>query len=286
MTAAAHTGAVAGFYDRHPINEEQILGALRARGVPLDRVTEDDLQAFDQDHYGGVEALATLASAAGITRAHHVLDVCSGMGGPARWLAHRLGCRVTGLDLTASRVRGAARLTRLAKLDDRVDYRLGNALDMPFADASFDVAIAQESWAHIPRKARLVAEAVRVLRPGGVLAFTDIVRREALPDEVARRLLEGMTFVEIESPAGYAQLLEANGCPAPRIEDLSEAWTVILRNRLAMYRSLKDSTVASFGLARYEQYDGAYSFFVSLYEKGILGGARVVGRKARRGPGI
>lgn len=279
MSAKAHAGSVVGFYDSHPINEEQILGALAAAGVPLDAVTEDELKAFDQDHYGGVEALETLARRAGIAREHHVLDVCSGMGGPARYLAHWLRCRVTGLDLTASRVGGATRLTRLAKLDRRVDYRLGNALDMPFPAASFDVVIAQESWAHIPDKPRLIAEAVRVLKPAGVLAFTDIVRRGELAPETARRLQVGMTFTEIESPEGYARLLAANGCTVSELDDLSEEWTVILRRRLAMYRSLRDSTVAKFGLARYEEYDAAYSLFVSLYERAVLGGVRIVARK-------
>jgi ubiquinone/menaquinone biosynthesis C-methylase UbiE len=279
MSTEVHADSVAGFYDSHPINEEQILGALRAKGVPLEAVTEDDLKAFDQDHYGGVEALETLAGRAGIAREHHVLDVCSGMGGPARYLAHRLGCRVTGLDLTESRFLGAIHLTRLAKLEHLVDYRLGNALAMPFPDASFDVVLAQESWAHIPDKQRLVAESVRVLRPGGVLAFTDIVRRDELSDEVARRLQDGMTFIEIESALGYVRLLGEQECAAARVDDLSDEWTVILQQRLEMYRSLKDSTIARFGRARYETYDDAYSFFVSLFEKKVLGGVRIAVHK-------
>lgn len=279
MSAATHVDGVTAFYDSHPINEEQILGALRAQGVPLDAVTESDLKAFDQDHYGGVEALETLARRAGIGRAHHVLDVCSGMGGPARYLAHWLGCRVTGLDLTESRYRGAVRLTQLARLDHLVDYRLGNALAMPFPAASFDVVIAQESWAHIPDKPRLVAEAVRVLRPGGALAFTDIVRRDELPEALARRLQEGMTFIEIESAPGYVRLLEEHACPPVQVDDLSVAWTALLQRRLEMYRSLKDSTVAKFGLSRYEAYDDAYGFFVSLYERNVLGGVRITARK-------
>lgn len=140
---------VVSFYDAHPINKDQILNALESRGVSLETLTEEVLMEYDQDHYGGVEANDLLAERAGIRKTHHVLDVCSGMGGPARYLAHRIGCRVTGLDLTESRVSAAIRLTQLTKLSKLVDFRLGNALEMPFDDAHFDVVIGQEAWAHV-----------------------------------------------------------------------------------------------------------------------------------------
>src|SRR4051794_33908297 len=109
--AHEHIDQVRAYYDGHPINEQQILEHLQRRGIPLDRVTEDELKEHDQDHYGGIAAVDALAEAAGIAAGTHVLDVCSGMGGPARYLAHRLGCRVTGLDLTRSRYESAGRLT-------------------------------------------------------------------------------------------------------------------------------------------------------------------------------
>ena len=68
------------------------------------------------------------------------------MGGPVRYLAHTLGCRATGIDLTESRVAGASSLTKLAKLDALVNFEHGNALDLPFPDDHFDVVIAQEAW--------------------------------------------------------------------------------------------------------------------------------------------
>ena len=74
------------FYDSHPINEQQILHDLERDGVALDGLTEDVLQNYDQDHFGGLEAVDVLAAKAGIDAASHVLDVCSGMGGPARYL--------------------------------------------------------------------------------------------------------------------------------------------------------------------------------------------------------
>lgn len=272
-------GAVVRFFDNHPINEDQILGALAAKGIAEHAITEDHLKEFDQDHYGGTAALERLAREAGISRAHHVPDICSGMGGPARYLAHTVGCRVTGIDLTESRFRGASRLTKLAGLDHLVDYRLGNALDLPFADGSFDAAIAQESWAHIPNKRRLVAESARVLKLGGVIAFTDIVRVGAMSADTEQRLHDGMAFSEIESPEGYGMLLADNACVVEKRTDLGGEWTEILQQRLAMYRGLKDSTVAKFGTEGYERYDSAYSFFVSLYVDKVLGGVRYVARK-------
>jgi ubiquinone/menaquinone biosynthesis C-methylase UbiE len=151
-----------------------------------------------------------LASKAGIAPNYHVLDVCSGMGGPARYLAHRIGCRVTGLDLTESRYRSAIRLTELVHLEQLVDFRLGNALDMPFDNASFDVVIGQEAWCHVPDKPRLIAECVRVVKPGGSIAFTDILRRASLDAEMARTT--GLTFPTLETLDGYAQLLAGRGC--------------------------------------------------------------------------
>lgn len=280
MSANADIGTVVQFYDNHPINEDQILGALAAKGIAVDAISQEHLKEFDQDHYGGIAALETLAGEAGIHSGQHVLDICSGMGGPARYLAHTLGCHVTGIDLTESRFNGASRLTRLARLEHLVDYRLGNALALPFADALFDVVMSQEAWVHIPDKHRLVAQAVRVLKPGGIIAFTDIVRLSALPAETAQRLLDGMTFMEIESAAGYATLLADNACTVEKCTDLGGEWTRILQQRHAMYRSLKESTLAKFGQEGFERYDAAYGFFVSLYARGVLGGVRYVARKS------
>ena len=275
----ARTQTVVQFYEKHPISEEQILRALEQRGIPLDQVTEEHLKDHDQDHYGGIGAVDILAHKADLRPEHQVLDVCSGLGGPARYLAFKYGCRVTGIDLTASRHAAAQKLTHLAKLDDRVRFRMGDAQVMPFPDASFDRVIGQEAWIHVPDKARLIAECVRVLKPGGVIAFTDILRRVVLPPEVYRRIHEGMTFFMPETLDGYAALLTLEGCAVESQEDLSTEWTEVLKKRLEMYRSLKDETIRTQGESHYRRYDEAYAYFVGLFAEGVLGGGRFVARK-------
>ncbi len=276
-----HFSGVVAYYDTHPINEEQIMRALDAQGVALATLTEEELKDYDQDHYGGLQANDVLAAKAGIRKEHHVLDVCCGMGGPARYLAHRIGCRVTGLDLTESRYRSAAKLTEMVGLDDLVDFKHGNALEMPFADASFDVVIGQEAWCHVPDKPRLIAECARVVKPGGVIAFSDILRTDKLSDGDMRRLRGEMTFPTLETLRGYSQLLERNGCTVVECDDLGKIWGGILQQRLVMYRSLETETERQFGAERSREWDNAYAFFVGRYREHKLGGGRFIARRDR-----
>lgn len=276
--SAVRMAGVIQFYDTHPINEEQILAELSARGTNLDALTEYELKDFDQDHYGGAHVVDVLANKAGIRRGHHVLDVCSGMGGPARWIAERYGCRVTGLDFTESRVEAAKRLTRRVRLDHLVDFVCGDATAMPLPDSRYDVLIGQESWLHIPDKAALVRQCARVVKPAGTIAFTDVVLRSQLTRGEEERLAAQMHAPNVASPDRYEELLATNGCRVELRDDLSEEWTSILVERLAMYRSLRDTTIAKFGEARFLEYDSAYSHYVGLFVAGKLGGVRMVAR--------
>ena len=105
MTHDSRLEAVEHFYDFHPISAQQILAAVASRGVSLQDITEEVLQHHDQDHYGGTAAVDRLMAEAAVIAHDEVLDVCSGMGGPARYLAWKTGCRVTGLDLARAEFR-------------------------------------------------------------------------------------------------------------------------------------------------------------------------------------
>jgi hypothetical protein len=100
-----------------------------------------------------------------------------------------------------------------------------------------------------------------------------------LAPDVYQRLNSGMTFSLPETLDGYSALLEINGCKVVEREDLSAPWTIVLQQRLEMYRSLKPETERIHGEAHYRRYDDAYTFFVGLYTRGVLGGGRFVARK-------
>jgi ubiquinone/menaquinone biosynthesis C-methylase UbiE len=151
-----------------------ILAALQKIGKDIDHLTPDDLAPVDEFHGGQRPATIRLAELLGLTGGERVLDVGSGLGGPSRFLAWRYGVRVNGIDLTAEFVHVAEMLTRRTGLVGKVDYRQGDALDLPFDEASFDVAWSQNAAMNIADRGRLYREMRRVLKPGGKLALQEV----------------------------------------------------------------------------------------------------------------
>lgn len=152
-----------------------ILAALEKAGKDLHRLAPEDLAPVDAFHIRGRAATLELARAAGLDSTRRVLDVGSGVGGTSRCLATEFGCRVTGIDLTDEYCRAATMLSAKIGLADLVDYRQGDATNLPFDDGSFDAVWTEHVAMNISDKPRLYREMHRVLKPGGTLAIYDIL---------------------------------------------------------------------------------------------------------------
>jgi len=165
---------IANHYGRADLSEV-ILNALKAAGVDIDHLTPDDLAPLDEHHTRGRRATIELAQLAGIQAADHVLDLGSGLGGPARYLAKTFGCRVVGVDLTPEFCRVATMLTERTGLSEQIQFHNGNALSLAFPEQTFDVVWSQNVAMNIADRRRLYSEIWRVLKPGGRYAFADVV---------------------------------------------------------------------------------------------------------------
>ena len=152
----------------------RVLAALReAKGADAP-VTPEGLAPFDQFHGRGVVATEELVALLKPQAVERLLDIGSGIGGPARWIAAKFGCRVTGVDLTPEFCAAAEALNAVTGLADRVTFLNGSALDLPVPDGAFDAAYSQNVIMNIADKRRFYREAFRALRAGGRLALSNL----------------------------------------------------------------------------------------------------------------
>jgi ubiquinone/menaquinone biosynthesis C-methylase UbiE len=151
----------------------RIDAALTELGHDPQNLNPEILATLEHLHSGGLATTRDQAKRIAVTDESRVLDVGCGIGGPARYLAHTYGCRVDGIDLTPELIETARVLTKRCKLADRVKLRLGNALDLPYSDQTFDVVWCQNVTMNIADKAGLLAGVYRVLKPGGLFTATE-----------------------------------------------------------------------------------------------------------------
>lgn len=169
---------VASHYSTAHDLADAIAAKLREIGKDTGALTTADLGAIDEFHVRGRKATLELAEGLGLTAASRIIDLGSGLGGPARTLAETYGCHVTGIDLTPAFCEAATALSTWVGLGDKVSFQQGDATQLPFADGSFDAATTIHVAMNIAAKDRMYAETKRVLKSGGRFGVYDILQGE------------------------------------------------------------------------------------------------------------
>lgn len=158
-----------------------IADALTAAGKDMANLRPEDLDPLEHFHGRGVRATAELAASLAPGPEQEILDIGSGIGGPARYVAREFGCRVVGVDLTAEFCDVARRLNQAVGLSDRVHIEQASATALPFDDERFDAAFSQNVSMNIADKAAFFGEAHRVLRPGAAFALSELALGDGGP---------------------------------------------------------------------------------------------------------
>lgn len=212
-----------------------ILTALEKAGKDIEHLTPEDLAPVDEFHIRGRRATLELAQAAGVDSTKRVLDVGSGVGGTSRCLAREFGCRVTGIDLTDEYCRTATMLSKRIGLAELVDYSQGDATNLPFPDASFDIVWTEHVAMNIPDKPALYREMYRVLKPGGTLAIYDILAGPSGPVMFPVPWARTPDSSFLVTPEELRDLLEKSGFNVTAWSDTTEAaraWFVSLAEKI------------------------------------------------------
>lgn len=150
-----------------------IVAALEKMSKPLDTVTIEDLAPVDHFHARGLPATVELADRLPIKADQHIVDIGCGLGGPARYIAKRFGCKVSGVDITQPFVEAGNKLTALLRMQDQVTIQLGNGQRMSYGDAEFDGAYTQHVTMNVADRRSFFSEARRVLKSGAFFALTE-----------------------------------------------------------------------------------------------------------------
>jgi SAM-dependent methyltransferase len=216
------------------LSRRNIEQALIAAGKDLDHLAPTDLAPLEDFHTMGRYATTELVELLGITGADEVLDAGSGIGGTARFVADRCHCRVTAVDLTEEYCDTNRWLNRLVGLDERISVRQADVTELPFADATFDVVFSQHVQMNVADKARLYAEARRVLADGGRIAMWDITSAERGEPDYPLPWADQPGYSHLVASDQLRGLVEGSGFAIEQWDDHTDQATALMQTFLTL----------------------------------------------------
>jgi len=242
-----------------------------------------ELVMGEQIHIGGFSSSMALADRAGIEAGTRGIDLCCCSGAGMRFLVRfRNVAAMQGVDATSAVVEQGRRRCEEEGLADRISFTVADATASGLPDGEADFVWGEDAWCYVVDKPRLIAEAARLVKPGGAIAFTDWVEGPAgISDEEAERFLAFMKFPSLQDLAGYRELLEQNGCDVAAAEDTAQFAPHVdlyldMLNKQLTYDALK---IIGFDLDLLTAMGGEMVFMRELAHAGKIAQGRFVARR-------
>ena len=235
----------------------------------------DELSAFDQLHYHGTDALDVALALLGDGAGARWLEIGSGLGGPARYLAAYSEAQIIALELQPDQNEIAAGLTARCGLAERVEHVCADFLYIHWPPDHFDAIVSWLALYHIPERPRLLEKCRRILKPGGVFYTEDLTARGEI-DAAQREQLERELFaITLRRVDEYRQDLEKAGFDVSLCVDMSSDWAEFTRVRLAAYRAERARHLRVHGEAVVLALTDFYAAVNRHFQSGKLGGLRL-----------
>jgi len=244
-----------------------------------DALEVEALETLDQLHYHGRSAVLEAIEWLELRPDSRVLDIGSGLGGPARVIASEVGCQVTAVELQDDLNRLAQSLTRRCGLDDRIEHRRADILTASLPSSEFNAVVSWLTFLHIPERESLLTRCFRRLKPGGRILVEDFFARRE-PSEEERELLAHEVYCQrLDTLDDYRDLIEEAGFDQVQCHDMSASWTGFVAERLEAFRQDQGRFSRVHGNDAYQALETFYSVMNGLFSSGALGGLRWTARR-------
>ena len=259
-------------------NVHRIHNDLGALGIAPDAPLKlDQLTPFDQYHYFGTAALDEALDVLQLGPDSRVLDIGSGIGGPARYVAARTGARVTALELQADLHDVGSALTARCGLNNRVEHVCGDILEgAPAKD--YDAVISFLCFLHIPDKTKLFAACREALRTGGTMYVEDYCKARMLTADEAVDLAVKVQCPTLPWQSDYETDLATAGFTDVTATDVAAMWRDFTASRLTMFRAARDKNKVIHGTETVDGLDDFYATVARLFHDQAIGGLKIVAR--------
>jgi ubiquinone/menaquinone biosynthesis C-methylase UbiE len=242
-----------------------------------------ELVMGQQIHIGGFASSMELAEKAGIGPGMSGVDLCCCNGAGMRFLVRfRNVDRMHGVDATEHVVERGRGRCKAEGFDGRIDFTLGNACQTGLPSGHADFVWGEDAWCYVEDKRQLIAEAVRLVKPGGVIAFTDWIEGPAgLSEQEATRFLKFMKFPNILDLKGYANLLCEQGCEILTATDTGRfaPYVDLYLNMLNMQLTYDALKIIDFDLPLMEAMGAEMSFMRDLAHAGKIAQGQFIAKK-------
>lgn len=239
----------------------------------------DELCRFDQLHYHGTDALDHALGVLAPGEGDAWLEIGSGLGGPARYLAARGGVEVTALELQPDQHALARSLTARCGLEDRVTHRCGDFLAADWGARKFGAVVSWLALYHIPERPRLLIRCHALLHPGGYFYAEDLCARGDIDAAQAAELERDLYAVTLPDIETYRRDLQRAGFRIVSCDDMSADWAAYTHARLAAFRAERGRHLRVHGKAIVDALDDFYAAVDRQFRSGKLGGIRICARR-------
>ena len=237
-----------------------------------------DLNKIDQLHYLGTEALDHTARTIDITEQTKVLDLGSGLGGPARYLAWKYGCAVTGVELQKELFDISIELTTETKLTEQVQFLNEDILTLDF-QGTHDVFVSYLVFLHIRDREGLFQSCARSLKDEGLFYIEDFYEKQAFSIQEKGKLEQVMACPYLPTQEQYIDDLEKADFTEIQFEDVTDSWGNFVQERIQVYHQNRERNLRIHGEALTDHLGNFYQTVSNLFQGGNLGGVRVSGKK-------